>query len=165
MSNAEARTNIGFTQVGVGLLALATGVIHLYLFIVDGFLGAGSMVPIFQALFVGNFFAYTSLAAALILPIVPLAQARSLIRILLITIAVASIASYINVGVFTLLGNIAKAIEVLLVVVVALDAATSTADEDLAGRLADGAAGAAVQLVVGIVAGMAMFWFMISFLI
>lgn len=165
MGNSRTRTNVGLTQVGVVLLALATGIIHLYLFVVDGFLGTGSMVPIFQALFVGNFLAYTSLAAALILPIAPLAQSRSLIRVLLITIAVASIASYINVGVFTLLGNVAKAIEVLLVVAVALDAATSDTDEDLAGRFAGGTPGAVVQLVVGVVAGMAMFWFMISFLI
>jgi hypothetical protein len=147
------------------LLALATGIIHLYLFIVDGFLGAGTMVPIFQALFVGNSLAYTSLAAALILPVAPLAQARSLVRVLLITIAVASVASYINVGVFTLLGNIAKAIEVLLVIVVALDAASSRPGEDFAGRFAGGTPGAVVQFVVGLVAGMAMFWLMISFLI
>lgn len=165
MSSAETQTNIGATQIGAVLLALATGIIHLYLFIVDGFLGSGSMVPIFQALFVGNFLAYAVLAAALVLPAAPLAQARSLVRVLLIAIAVASIASYINVGVFTTLGNFAKAIEVLLVIVVAVDAATATTDEDLAGRTAGGLVGGAIQLVAGIAAGLAMFWFMISFLI
>lgn len=165
MNNAETHANIGLTQIAAGLLALATGIIHLYLFIVEGFLGSGSMVPIFQALFVGNFLAYAALSAALILPAAPLAQSRSLVRVLLIAMAVASIAAYINVGVFTALGNIAKAIEVLLIVTVALDAATATTGEDLAGQFSGGGAGAAVQSVVGIAAGMAMFWFMISFLI
>lgn len=165
MSNAEVRMNMGFTRVGAVLLALATGIIHLYLFFIEGFLGSGTMTPIFQVLFVGNFLAYAALAAALILPVAPLAQVRSPVRVLLIAIAVASITAYINVSVFTLLGNVAKAIEVLLVVVVALDAATSTTDEDLAGRSAGVASGAVIQLVVGIAAGMAMFWFMISFLI
>lgn len=165
MSSAEARTNVGITQIVALLLALATGTIHFYLFIVDGFLGRGSMLPTFQVLFVGNFLAYAGLAVLLTLPIAPLAQVRSLIRVALIAIAVASFFSYINVGVFTTLGNFAKAIEVLLVIAVALDAASSSADGDVAGNLAGGVVGAIVQLVVGVAAGLAMFWFMISFLI
>jgi hypothetical protein len=42
-------------------------------------------------------------------------------------------------------------------VLVTVDAATSSPEEDLAGRYAGGALGAAVQLAIGIVVGMVMF--------
>jgi hypothetical protein len=54
-------------------------------------------------------------------------------------------------------GHIDKAIEVLLIVMVTVDAATSGSEEDLAGRYGSGALGAAVQLAIGIVLGMVMF--------
>jgi hypothetical protein len=157
MNNTETRPGIGVARVGIALLALGTASIHLYLFLIEGFLGSGTMLPIYQLLFVGNFFAYLTLAAALILPISPLARFRSFIRTLLIAIAVASIASYFYVGVLDAVGHIDKAIEVLLIVLVTVDAATSSPEEDLAGRYAGGALGAAVQLAIGIVVGMVMF--------
>ena len=157
MNNTETRPSIGAVQVGIALLALGTAGIHLYLFLIEGFLGNGEMLPIYQLLFVGNVFAYVTLAAALVLPISALAWFRSFIRTLLIAIAVASIASYFYVGVLDVVGHIAKAIEVLLIVLVTVDAATSSPEEDLAGRYAGGALGAAVQLAVGIVVGMVMF--------
>jgi hypothetical protein len=160
MSSTDNRTGIGPTQIGIVILALATAGVHLYLFLIEGFLGSGSMLPIYQFLFVGNFFAYVTLATALLLPIAPLSQFRSLIRALLIAIAVASIASYFYVGVLDLLGNIDKIIEVLLIVLVTADAATSGSGEDLAGRFAGGTIGAAVQLVAGIVVGLVMFGIM-----
>ncbi len=157
MNNTETRPSIGAAQVGIALLALGTASIHLYLFLIEGFLGSGTMLPIYQLLFVGNFFAYLTLAAALVLSISPLARFRSFIRTLLIAIAVASIASYFYVGVLDAVGHIDKAIEVLLIVLVTVDAATSSPEEELAGRYASGALGAAVQLAIGIVVGMVMF--------
>ncbi len=156
MNNTETRPSIGAVQVGIALLALGTAGIHLYLFLIEGFLGSGTMLPIYQLLFVGNVFAYATLAA-LVLPISALARFRSFIRTLLIAIAVASIASYFYVGVLDAVGHIAKAIEVLLIVLVTVDAATSSPEEDLAGRYAGGALGATVQLAIGIVVGMVMF--------
>ncbi|MDP9477561.1 MAG: hypothetical protein M3R38_18060 [Actinomycetota bacterium] len=157
MNNTETRPSIGAAQAGIALLALGTAGIHLYLFLIEGFLGSGTMLPIYQLLFVGNVLAYVTLTAALVLPISQLARFRSFIRALLIAIAVASIASYFYVGVLDAVGHIAKAIEVLLIVLVTVDAATSSPEEDLAGRYAGGALGATVQLVIGIVVGMAMF--------
>ncbi len=157
MDNTETRPGIGPAQVGIVVLALATAGIHLYLFLIEGFLGNGKMLPIYQVLFVGNFLAYVTLASALLLPLAPLARVRSFVRPLLIAVAVASIASYFHVGVFDTLGNIAKGIEALLVLLVTADAATSTPREELAGRYASGALGAAVQLAVGIVLGIVMF--------
>lgn len=151
------QTSIGPTQIGVAILALVTASVHLYLFLIEGFLGNGQMLPIYQFLFVGNFFAYVTLAVALLLPIAPLARVRSIVRVLLIAIAVASIASYFYVNVLDLLGNLDKVVEVLLIVLVTADAATSGSGEDLAGRFAGGTIGAVVQLVAGIVLGLVMF--------
>ncbi len=163
MSNAETRPSISPAQIGIALLALGTAGIHLYLFLIEGFLGNGEMLPIYQLLFVGNVFAYATLSAALLLS--PLARVRSFVRVALISIAVASIASYFYVGVLDAVGHIDKAIEVLLILLVTVDAATSGAEEDLAGRFAGGATGAAVQLVIGIVVGIVMFLALTPFMI
>ena len=80
MKNTETRPSIGAVQFGIALLALGTASIHLYLFLIEGFLGNGKMLPIYQLLFVGNVFAYVTLAAALVLPISALARFRSFIR-------------------------------------------------------------------------------------
>jgi hypothetical protein len=157
MNNTETRPGIGAVQVGIALMALSTAGIHLYLFLIEGFLGNGKMLPIYQLLFVGNVLAYVSLAAALILAIPALARFRSFIRTLLIAVAVASIASYFYVGVLDFVGHVDKAIEVLLIVLVTVDAATSSPEQELAGRYASGTLGAIVQLVVGIAVGMVMF--------
>ncbi|HEV2092542.1 MAG TPA: hypothetical protein VGR18_05180 [Rubrobacter sp.] len=157
MDDTSTRAGISPVRIGIALLALGTAGIHLYLFLIEGFLGNGKMLPIYQLLFVGNVFAYVTLAAALVLPLSALARVRSLVRVALISVAVASIASYFYVGVLDAVGNIDKAIEVLLIVLVTVDAATSGAEEDLAGRYAGGALGAAVQLVAGIAVGMVMF--------
>jgi hypothetical protein len=163
MDNTETRAGISPVRIGIALLALGTAGIHLYLFLIEGFLGNGEMLPIYQLLFVGNVFAYATLAAALLLS--PLARVRSFVRVVLISIAVASIASYFYVGVLDAVGHIDKAIEVLLILLVTVDAATSGAEEDLAGRFAGGATGAAVQLVIGVVVGMVMFLALTPFMI
>jgi hypothetical protein len=165
MNSTETRSGGGAAQIGIPLLALGTASIHLYLFLIEGFLGNGEMLPIYQLLFVDNFLAYVILAAALVLPISPLARVRFFVRTLLIAIAVASIASYFHVGVLDVLGNIDKAIEVLLIVLVAVQAATTSPEEDLAGRYAGGALGAAVQLVIGIVVGIVMYLILTPFMI
>lgn len=165
MNNTETRPSIGGARVGIALLALGTAGIHLYLFLIEGFLGNGKMLPIYQLLFVGNFLGYVTLAAALVLPISPLARLRSFVRTLLIAIVVASIASYFYVGVLDVVGNIDKAIEVLLIVLVTADAATSEAGDELAGRFAGGGLGAAVQLVIGAAVGMVMFLALTPFMV
>lgn len=138
MNAAETHSRIGPVQVGVILLALAVGVIHLYYFLIEGFLGSGAMGAVFQLLFVGNFFAYLTLAAALYLPLyLPislLARVRPVVRVLIIAIAVAAIASYFYVNVRDTLGDITQVIEVLLIVLVTVDAGMSNPREELAGR-------------------------------
>ena len=157
MEHTEARQSIGTVQVGIALLALGTAGIHLYLFLIEGFLGNGKMLPIYQLLFVGNVLAYVTLPAALLLPLSPLARVRSFVRVLLISIAVASISSYFYVGVLDSVGHTAKVFEVLLILLVTADAATSGSERDLAGRFAAGALGAVVQLVAGVAVGVVMF--------
>ena len=157
MNATEARPRIGPVQVGVILLALATAGIHIYLFLIEGFLGNGNMLPIYQLLFVGNFFAYVTLATALLLPISPLVRVRPVIRMMLISIAVASIISYFHVNVRDTLGDLDKVIEVLLILLVTVTAGVSDSGEEFGGRYARGALGAVLQLVIGIVAGIVMF--------
>jgi len=157
MDNTAARAGISPVRIGIALLALGTAGIHLYLFLIEGFLGTGEMLPIYQLLFVGNVFAYVTLSAALLLPLSPLARVRSFVRVVLISVAIASIASYFYVGVLDAVGHIDKIIEVLLIVLVTMDVATSGTEKDLAGRYAGGATGTAVQLVAGIAVGVVMF--------
>jgi hypothetical protein len=77
---------------------------------------------------------------------------------MLTAIPVASIASYYYVGVIDFLGNIDKIIEVLLIVLLTIKAAMS--GQELGGRYPRGVLGAAVQLVVGVVLGIGMFFFL-----
>jgi len=165
MDNTETRVGNSPVRIGIALLALGTAGIHLYLFLIEGFLGDGSQLPIYQLLFVGNVLAYATLAAALLLPISPLRRVRSFVRVALISIAVASIASYFYVGVLDAVGHIDKAIEVLLILLVTVDAATSGTEGDLAGRFAGGALGAAVQLAVGVAVGTIMFLALTPFMV
>ena len=165
MDNTAIRAVVFPVRIGVALLALGTAGIHLYLFLIEGFLGNGEMLPIYQLLFVGNVFAYVTLADLLLLSLSPLARVRSFVRVALVSIAVASIASYFYVGVLDAVGHIDKIIEVLLVVLVTVDAATSGGEGDLAGRFAGGASGAAVQLVAGIAVGIVMFLALTPFMI
>ncbi|MBA2443457.1 MAG: hypothetical protein H0V53_13830 [Rubrobacter sp.] len=107
------------------LAALATAGVHLYLFIIEGFLGDQSMLPIYQLLFVGNLVAYVVLAALLYWPAGLLKRFRPVTRTLLIAVSVAAIISYYHVGVFDLLGNVTKVVEVLLIALLTVDAGLS----------------------------------------
>ncbi len=138
MNGTETRPRIGPVQVGVILLALISGSIHLYFIFVEGFLSGltqeQQMGPIYQVLFIGNFFGYLSLAAALYLPISLLARFRPVVRILLIAMAMASIASYFHVGFYETLGKTTQIIEALLIALVTVDAGMSSPREELARR-------------------------------
>ncbi len=125
MSANGGSLRIGPVQIVLLVLALITAGVHLYLFAIEGFLGTGTMLPIYQLLFVGNFLAYVSLAVALILPVPTLSRLRPVLRVLLISIAVASIISYFYVGVTDTTGDITKVIEVLLIALVTVDAGRS----------------------------------------
>jgi hypothetical protein len=142
---SESGSRFGAIQFGVILLAVATGLIHLYLFVKEGFLGSGSMLAIFQLLFVLNFLAYVILAAALYLP--SLGRYQRLMRVLLVSVAVAAFASYLYVGVFDLLGNVTKAIEVLLFALLAVDA----------GSRGRSVLGTVLQMVAGTAVGIVLF--------
>ncbi len=158
MSYTETRASIGPVLIGAVLMALATAGIHLYLFLIEGYLGNGEMLPIYQLLFINNILIYVTLAVALLLPIPPLPRVRPVTRAMLTAIAVASIISYYYVGVTDLLGNIDKIIEVLLIVLLTVNAAMSGGE--FGGGYARGVLGAAVQLVVGVTLGIAMFLFL-----
>lgn len=121
MTATETRPRIGPVRIGVILLALATAGIHLYLFLIEGFLGSGVMLPVYQLLFVGNFLGYITLVVALYF-VPPLARFRPVMRVLLIAMATASIISYFYVGVIDTTGNIDKTIEVLLIALLTVDA-------------------------------------------
>lgn len=138
MSATEAHTRIGPVQIGVILLALATAIVHLYIWIIEG-IPSGlpseeQMGPIYQVLFVGNFLGYVTLLCALYLPIAPLARLRPVVRIFIIAMAFASIASYFHVGFYDTIGNVTKVIEVLLIMLLAVDAGMTNPREELAGR-------------------------------
>ena len=134
MSATESHSSFSPVRVGALVVALATAGIHLYLFLIDGFLGSGTRLPIYQLLFVGNFLAYVTLAIVLNLPAPSLARFRPIVRVLLIAIATASIISYFYVGVTDTTGNVAKVIEVLLVALLTVDAAVSDPGDGSSGR-------------------------------
>ena len=156
MEATELRTRIGPVQIGIILLALAAGGIHLYLFLIEGFLGDSSMLPFYQVLFVGNFFGYVSLAAALCLPISMLARFRPAIRVLLIAMTAASIISYFYVNVIYALGNVTQVIELLLIVLVTVDAGMARKERAEGGESGRGVRAAAIELVIGIALGIVM---------
>src|SRR5215210_5339168 len=155
MDASEVRTRIGPIQIGIILLALAAGGIHLYLFLIEGFLGNSAMLPFYQVLFVGNFFGYVTLGAALYLPIPLLARLRPVVRILLIGITAASIISYFYVNVIDALGNVTQVIEFLLIVLVTVEAGMAR-KERAEGGTSSALSAAVVQLVVGIALGVVM---------
>ena len=160
MTQSRTSSDFGPVQIGVALLTLATASIHLYLFVIEGFPGTGTMAPVYQLLFINNILIYVTLAAALVVPISPLPKVRPVTRLMLASIAVASIASYYHVGVFDIVGRVDKIIEVLVIVLLTVNAGLSNSEREFGGRYTSGVIGAVVQLVVGIVVGIAMFLFL-----
>ena len=96
------------------------------------------MLPFYQVLFVGNFFGYVSLAAALYLPIPLLARLRPGVRVLLIAMTAAAIISYFYVNVIDALGNVTQVIELLLIVLVTVDAGMARKEHAEGGEGARG---------------------------
>lgn len=139
MSAAGTRPRIGPVRIGVIILALAVAAVHLYLFLIEGFLAPllgyeVRMLPLYQFLFVSNFLGYVTLVVALYL-IPPLARFRPIVRVLLIAMATATIISYFHVNVRDMLGDITALIEILLATLLAVDAGVSSSREELvAGR-------------------------------
>ncbi len=137
MNATGTRPSIGPVQIGVILLALLSGVIHLYIWLIEGILSGlppeEQMGPTYQFLFVSNFFGYGALAIALYF-IPPLARFRPVVRVLLIAMSIAAIASYFHVGFYDTIGNITQIIVALLIVLVTVDAGMSDPGEELAGR-------------------------------
>jgi hypothetical protein len=100
----RARLPLGTTLLLVGL-ALVTAAIHVSL---------GGM------LFLANATGYTVLAAALVAP-GPLANVRSLVRVAMIAFTAMTIGGWLLFGARFPLAYVDKAIEVALIVVVAID--------------------------------------------
>ena len=120
MNNTEARPHLGLVQAGIIVLTLATAIIHLYFVFFDE-----AMTQKFVIMFILNSLGYVGLLAALYLPISFLASLRPIARFLLILQAAASIAAYIYVGVFSTLGWVTKGIEVLLILLLLIEAGIS----------------------------------------
>jgi hypothetical protein len=99
-------------RVGIVLLALATALIHLQLAFPD-------------PAFVLNGLGYLTLLAALYLPIPPLARYRSIARWALIGYTALTIFLWILLGARTPIGYIDKIIEVLLILLLLLEARRS----------------------------------------
>ncbi len=119
VTQAQARPHVGPVQVGIILLALATAFIHLYFVFFDE-----QITQKFIVLFILNFLGYVTLLSALYAPLSVLARPRPLVRLLLIAQAIASIAAYYYVGVFSTLGSITKGIEALLILLLLVEAAS-----------------------------------------
>ncbi len=111
------QTRLGGRQVGIVILTLATAVIHLTL--------VHSLTDI---AFILNGLGYLALLAALYLPIPFLAGRRSLVRFALMGLAALTIIAWIAIGDKTWwLGYVAKAIEIVLIVLLWLENQTSKA--------------------------------------
>ncbi len=152
-SITETRPRLGPVQVGVVLMALVTAGIHLYydIYIED------PATPGFW-LFLGNVIGFLVLPAALYSPLPLVERFRRGIRTVLIAQATASIASFLYVYLvilqisFDRVGLVAKAAEILVIVLLTIDAATNNGDGE--GR---SVVSALVQLVVGLTLGVGLF--------
>jgi hypothetical protein len=122
-SSSSVKLGLG---VGIFLLTLATAVIHLYL--------AYTAIPYYGLnfgvmLFILNGLGYLALVAALQLPIPQLARFRSVARWTLIVYAALTIVLFFVMAPFyEFIGYLDKAIEVALIVLLVVDAYTSSAE-------------------------------------
>ena len=114
---ARARTQeerIGLLQIGIYVLTLATGLIHL---VVLNLLLGNLSIP-----FTLNGLGYLALLAALVLPIPFLRANRQLVKYILMGFAAVTILAWIIIGrPYTTLGYITKLIELTLIVLLFID--------------------------------------------
>jgi hypothetical protein len=105
------QTRIGGLQVGIIILTLATAVIHFTL-----------VHSLMDIAFILNGLGYLALLSALYLPIPFFAGRRSLVRFALMGFAALTIIAWIAIGDKTWwLGYVAKAIEIVLIVLLWLE--------------------------------------------
>lgn len=151
---AEIRPRIGPVQIGVILMSLVTAGIHLYydIYIED------PARPGFW-LFLGNVINFVVLPAALYSSIPLVGRVRRVVRTALIAQATASVISFLYVYLvilqmaFDRVGLVAKAAEVLVIVLLTVEASTNKEGED-DDR---GVRSALVQLVIGLLLGAGLF--------
>ena len=122
-SSSSVKLGLG---VGIFLLTLATAVIHLFLgFTAIPYYGLNFGVM----LFILNGLGYLALVAALQLPIPQLARFRSVARWTLVAYAALTIVLFFVMAPFyNFIGYLDKAIEVALIVLLVVDAYTSSAE-------------------------------------
>ena len=150
---AEIRPRIGPVQIGVILMSLVTAGIHLYydIYIED------PARPGFW-LFVGNVIGFLVLPAALYSSIPLVGRFRRAVRAMLIAQATASVISFLYVYLvilqtsFDRVGLVAKAAEILVIVLLTVEAAMNKGEGNERG-----AGSALVQLVVGLLLGAGLF--------
>jgi hypothetical protein len=109
MTNSLASTAL---RVGIILLTLATALIHLQLAFPD-------------PAFILNGLGYLTLLAALYLPVPRLARYRNTVRWVLIGFTALTILLWVLLGARTPIGYIDKAIEIVLIVLLLLEARRS----------------------------------------
>ena len=151
---AEPRPRVGFVQIGVILAALVTAGIHLYYTIFVETPSSPGFV-----LFLLNVIGYVILPAALYLSIPLVGQFRRVVRTVLIAQATSSIVSFFYVYLVVLgtsfdrVGLVAKAAEILVIVLLTVDAATNKGEENERG-----AGSAVAQLAIGLLIGVGLFF-------
>jgi hypothetical protein len=104
----KAQTSLGPVQVGILLLALATGLIHIWL-----------AIPENMIMFYLNGAGYILLALALFLP--QLKQYRNLIRYALIAFTLVTVLAWVAIGMRTPIAYVVKIIEVALLALLWMD--------------------------------------------
>ncbi len=151
---AEIRPRIGPVQFGVILMSLVTAGIHLYydIYIED------PARPGFW-LFLGNVINFVVLPAALYSSIPLVGRVRRVVRTALIAQATASVISFLYVYLvilqisFDRVGLVAKAAEILVILLLTIEASTKNEGEDDERSVGS----ALVQLVVGLLLGIMLF--------
>lgn len=104
------QSRLGGMQIVILLLALATGLIHLWLGLNAGLI-----------MFILNGLGYLALAAAGYLPIPPLVSLRVWARWALLAFTAVTIIGWIFIGERNAIGFIAKAIEIVLLILLISD--------------------------------------------
>ena len=112
MTHADSR--FGLLSIAIAVLTLATALIHFVLAIPSG-----------DIMFYANALAYIVLLGALYLPIPALAPYRRLVRYALIGLAAVTVIGWIIIGDRVAIGYIDKVIELVLIVLLVVEARQS----------------------------------------